>query len=94
LALISLDALLFNLFRLGRGGEGFKPASSSFYGWMSMSQLSGDFSESSNAHEQPRRTVALLEHLANCESLFRRVKIILDRSTNRDRNHRYAENMF
>jgi hypothetical protein len=91
LALIALDALLFNMYRLGRGGEGgFKPASSSFYGWMSMSQLSGDFSESSNPHDQPRRAAALVEQLANCEPLFRRVKIILDRPSNRERNHRYA----
>lgn len=44
LALMALDALLFNMFRLGRGTDNFRPANSSFYGWMSMSQLSGEYS--------------------------------------------------
>ena len=61
LALISLDALLYNMYKVVRGNEGFKPASSSFYGYMSMSHMSGELSELSNLNErEPKRIIALV----------------------------------
>ena len=66
LALLSLDALIYNLYRWVGGNDNFKPTSSSFYGWMSMSHLSGDFSDASQSNErESRKMVNLIEDLAN-----------------------------
>lgn len=45
LALLSIDALLNNLYHYGRTNDSLKPNSSSLYGWMSSSQMSIDQSE-------------------------------------------------
>ena len=42
LAILSIDALIRNVYSLSRNGESFQPNSSSFYGWMSSSQMSMD----------------------------------------------------
>jgi len=61
LALLCLDALIYNLYRWVGGNDNFKPTSSSFYGWMSMSHLSGDFSDASQSNErESRKMVGLI----------------------------------
>lgn len=91
---MAIEAVLYNMYNAVRGNEGFKPASSSFYGFMSMSHLSAEQSESSHLNEtEPRKIIGLIEHLASSESFIRRVKIVLDRTNNRERNHRYGENL-
>jgi hypothetical protein len=60
LALLCLDALIYNLYRWVGGNDNFKPSSSSFYGWMSMSHLSGDFSEASQTNERESRKMVNL----------------------------------
>ena len=40
IALLSLDALIFNLYKAVRANEEFRPANSSLYGWLSNSHMS------------------------------------------------------
>ena len=47
LAVIAIDSLINNLYSHNRNGEVFQPNSSSFYGWMSSSQMSVDQSNMS-----------------------------------------------
>lgn len=42
LAILAIDSLINNLYLESRNGETFQPRSSSFYGWMSSSQMSID----------------------------------------------------
>jgi hypothetical protein len=42
LAILAIDSLIINLYSFTRNGEPFQPNSSSFYGWMSSSQMSID----------------------------------------------------
>jgi len=42
LSLLLIDALINNLYQYGRTNDTLKPNSSSFYGWMSSSQMSID----------------------------------------------------
>ena len=44
LTVIATDALISNLYSHTKNGESFQPNSSSFYGWMSSSQMSMDHS--------------------------------------------------
>jgi hypothetical protein len=64
---MALDALIYNMYRIVRGNENFRPNNSSFYGWMSMSQLSGEISEpgNSNPEKDTKKVVALIEALTN-----------------------------
>jgi len=60
---MSIEALLYNMYRLVRGSDNFKPNNSSFYGWMSMSHMSGgDLSEVSilNGEKDVKKIVSMI----------------------------------
>ena len=47
LSILTIDSLINNLYSISRNEEQFQPNSSSFYGWMSSSQMSMDQSNTS-----------------------------------------------
>jgi hypothetical protein len=64
---MSLDALIYNMYKMVKGNDEFKPNSSSFYGWMSNSHLSADLSEMSNQgiEKESKKVISLIEYIAN-----------------------------